>query len=287
MPDKPLVLTSSNRKGGCAKTSSIFHVGGFFSSRGLRTLLIDCDPQGSLTQSFYTSQEFEQLPDARAVTALFDDRFNPAPAAVIHPSPFPNLAVVPASPGLTDFNHAKPSGQGWLQSCLAQFCVEVAGQFDCVLIDTPPNLQLLTWAALAASDFVLTPVIPEDYAAQGLVHVRRFIEDVQAARNPSLRWLGLLLTMVQNRLGVHVAYEQAMRDAYGELVLATTLPQSAIFKEAVAAKTPVTLYKPTNAGSKAVIQLAGEIAGRAGLTLPEPSQAKKRQPRKTSKKEAA
>jgi chromosome partitioning protein len=287
MPDKPLVLTSSNRKGGCAKTSSIFHAGGLFSSRGLRTLLIDCDPQGSLTQSFYSSQEFEQLPDARAVTALFDDRFNPAPAEIIHPCPFANLAFVPASAGLTDFNHAKPSSQGWLQSCLGQFCLEVSGQFDLILINTPPNLQLLTWAALAASDFVLTPVIPEDYAAQGLVHVRRFIEEVQAARNPGLRWLGLVLTLVQARLGVHTAYERAMREAYGELVLNATLPQSAIFKEAVAARTPVTLYKPANAGSKAVIALGEEIAGRAGLVLPEVSQGKKKQPRKASRKEAA
>jgi chromosome partitioning protein len=287
MPDKPLIITSSNRKGGCAKTSSIFHLGGLFSSRGLKTLLIDCDPQGSLTQSFFSSQAFEQLPDAQAVTALFDDRFNPIPADIVHPSPFANLSFIPASSGLTHFNHAQPAGQGWLQSCLAQFCAEIAGQFDCILIDTPPNLQLLTWVALAASDFVLTPVIPEDYAAQGLVHVRRFIEDVQTARNPKLRWLGLVLTMVQNRLGVHVAYEQAIRETYGELALRVTLPQSAIFKEAVAAKTPVTLYKPTNAGAKSVVQLGEEIAQKAGLVLPELSKGKKKQPRKTTTKEAA
>lgn len=197
MPEKPLVLTSSNRKGGCAKTSSIFHLGAAFSARGLKVLWVDCDPQGSLTQSVMTPQEFERLPDARAVTALFDDRHNPTPDQIIHPTAIEHVSLLPASTGLTDVNHSRPSGQGWLESCLAQFCLEVRERFDLVLIDTPPNLQLLTWAALAASDFVFTPVIPEDYSAQGLVHVRRFVEEVQTARNPRLRWLGLLLTMVQ------------------------------------------------------------------------------------------
>jgi chromosome partitioning protein len=286
MPDIPLVITSSNRKGGCAKTSSIFHLGGLFSSRGLKTLLVDLDPQGSLTQSFYSSQEFEQLADDRAVTALFDDRFNPTPTAIIHPSSFANLSFIPASSGLTNFNHSQPSGQGWLQSCLAQFFIEIAGQFDCILIDTPPNLQLLTFVAMAASHFVVTPVIPEDYAAQGLVHVRRFIEDVQLARNPNLRWLGLVLTMVQ-KLSVHIAYEQAIRETYKELVLRASLPQASIFKEAVAAKTPVTLYKPANAGAKAVVQLGEEIAARAGLIIPELTKAKKKPSPRSSKKEAA
>ena len=289
MPEKPLVLTSSNRKGGCAKTSSIFHLGAAFSARGLKVLWVDCDPQGSLTQSVMTPQEFERLPDARAVTALFDDRHNPTPDQIIHPTAIEHVSLLPASTGLTDVNHSRPSGQGWLESCLAQFCLEVRERFDLVLIDTPPNLQLLTWAALAASDFVFTPVIPEDYSAQGLVHVRRFVEEVQTARNPRLRWLGLLLTMVQKRLGVHVAYEHAIRDAYGELVFDVTLPQSAVFKEAVAARIPVSLYKPRDAGAKAVVQLSEEIAKRSGLILPEVIKAKK-QPRKTtktSKKEAA
>ncbi len=283
MPN-PMVLTSSNRKGGCAKTSSIFHLGAAFSARGLRVLWVDCDPQGSLTQSVFTPQEFERLPDDRAVTALFDDRFNPTPERIIHPTTIENISIIPASGGLTDINHSRPSQQGWLESCLAQFVLEVKDQFDLVLIDTPPNLQLLTWAALAASDFVFTPVLAEDYGAQGLVHVRRFVEEVQIARNPKLRWLGLLLTMVQKRLGIHIAYEQAIREAYGDLVFTVSLPQSTVFKEAVAAKTPVTLYKPSDAGSKAVVQLAEEIAARSGLVLP-PVAKPKRQPRK--KKEAA
>jgi chromosome partitioning protein len=286
MPEKPMVLTSSNRKGGCSKTSSIFHLGPVFSARGLKVLWVDCDPQGSLTQSVFTPQEFERLPDARAVTALFDDRFNPTPDQLIHPTAFANLSLMPASSGLTDVNHARPSGQGWLESSLAQFCLEVRDRFDLVLIDTPPNLQLLTWAALVASDFVFTPVIPEDYAAQGIVHVRRFVEEVQAARNPRLRWLGLLLTMVQKRLGVHIAYEQAIRETYGKLVFEVTLGQSTVFKEAVAAKTPVTLYKPRDAGAKAVVQFAEEIARRSAFVLPELPKAKKA-PRKATKKEAA
>ena len=287
MAGKPLVLVSSNRKGGCFKSSGTFHLGGAFAARGMRTLLLDADPQGSLSQSFFSSRVVEELAAGESLAALFDDRLGTSPLTLVHATPIENLAIVPASGHLTQFNHADPKAHGWLQDSLRQFIVELGDRFDCVLIDTPPNLQLVTWAAMVASDFVLTPVIPEDYAAQGLVHVKRFIEDVQASRNGALRWMGLLLTMVQNRLGVHVAYERVIRQAYGQLVLDTVIPHAAIFKEAVAAKTPVTLYKPRVAAAKTVTQLAEEIARRAGLELPQPSQTKKRPPRQPRKKEAA
>ncbi len=285
MIGKPLVITSSNRKGGCSKTSSIYHLAGFISHRNLRTLALDLDPQGSLTQSFFSSRDFEQLPDSRAATALFDDRVNASPDDLIHSTPFSNLSVVPASPGLTNFNHSNPADQGWLQACVQQFVLEVRDRFDCVLIDTPPNLQLLSFAAMVASDYVITPVIPEDYAAQGLVSVRRFIEDVQSARNPDLRWMGLLLTMVQ-RIALHQTYGQAIRDAYRDLVFTTELPQAAAFKEAVAARIPITIHKPGNAAAKAVGGLAGEIFARAAMTLPEPQKAPRKKPA-VKKKEAA
>jgi chromosome partitioning protein len=138
----------------------------------------------------------------------------------------------------------------------------VRGAYDYVLIDTPPNLQLLTWAGLVAADWCVTPVVPEDYAAQGIVHVKRFIEEVTRLRNSELRWLGLLLCMVQQRLGVHKVYEQVMRDAYGDLVLSTIIPHATLYKEAVSLKAPVPLHKPKHATSKTIAALADEIKTR-------------------------
>lgn len=259
MSQDPLVLVSSNRKGGCGKTSFVFHLAGELARRKARVLLLDGDPQGSLSQSFFGSRAVEELPAERSIVALFADTMDPDPANIVHPTAFPAIHLVPATEPLTSFNHPDPAKHGFLQDALRQFLAEVRGQYDYVLIDTPPNLQLLTWASLVAADYCLTPVVPEDYAAQGIVHVKRFIEEVQRTRNSQLRWLGLLMCMVQNRLGVHKVYEQVMRDAYGDLVLATTVPHATLYKEAVSLKTPVSLHKPKHAAAKTMAALADEV----------------------------
>lgn len=267
MSQQPLVLVSSNRKGGCGKTSFVFHAAGDLARRKAKVLLIDCDPQASLSQSFFGSRAVEGIDPAMSVVALFDDSMDPDPAKVIHETNFPTIHVVPATDPLTSFNHPDPPKHGFLQDALRQFVAEVRSQYDYVLIDTPPNLQLLTWASLVAADYCVTPVVPEDYAAQGIVHVKKFIEEVQATRNSSLRWMGLLICMVQARLGIHKVYEQVMRDAYGDLVISTAIPLATIFKEAVSLKTPAPLHKPKIAASKTITALVDELIERSSSRI--------------------
>lgn len=259
MSHNPVVLVSSNRKGGCGKTSFVFHLAGELARRKAKILLLDCDPQASLSQSFFGSRAIEELSPALSIVSLFDDTMDPDPKKIVHQTSFPTIDIVPATDPLTNFNHPEPAKHGFLQDTIRQFVAEVSSHYDYVLIDTPPNLQLLTWAALVAADHCLTPVVPEDYAAQGIVHVKRFIEDVQRTRNGHLRWMGLLICMVQNRLGIHKVYETVMRDAYGDLVLSSTIPQATLYKEAVSLKTPVSLHKPKHATAKAIAALADEV----------------------------
>lgn len=262
MSQQPLVLVSSNRKGGCGKTSFVFHTAGELARRKAKVLLLDCDPQASLSQSFFGSRAVEGIDPSRSVVALFNDTMDPDPAKLIHETNFPAIHIVPATDPLTSFNHPDPPKHGFLQDALRQFVAEVRSQYDYVLIDTPPNLQLLTWASLVAADYCITPVVPEDYAAQGIVHVKKFIEEVQATRNGTLRWMGLLICMVQARLGIHKVYEQVMRDAYGDLVITTPIPLATLFKEAVSLKTPAPLHKPKVAASKTVAALVDELIAR-------------------------
>jgi chromosome partitioning protein len=262
MPDRPLVIAAANRKGGASKTSLVLHLSGASSSRGQPTLVIDLDPQGSATQAFGGSQFYEQLADREAVTALFDDSFTGDPATLIRPTRFANLFYLPASNGLGRLNYPDPSAQGLLQDAVRHFLAEVGDRFRMVWIDTPPSLELLTWSAMVAADHVVTPLIPEDFSAQGLLWVKRFIEEVRATRNDRLNWLGLSLQLVQPRLGVHIAYQQVLRRAYGSLVFDTVIPAAAPIKEAIANRAPITLYKPRVAGAKLYQQLFDEILSR-------------------------
>lgn len=296
---RPLVLVSSNRKGGCGKSTTVFNLGGEAARRLNRTLLIDTDPQASLSQSIkpFGSRIIEELPPERSVVALFDDRMNPDPELVIHRTEFENLDMVPACDALTRFNFPDPTEHGFLQDSLRQFIYEVSDRYEVVVIDTPPNLQMLTYAALVAADYCLTPVPAEDFASQGIRAVRQFIELAQSTRNHELRWTGVVLSMMQKRLGVHQVYEQVLRDTYTTLVLDTPVPLATPYKEAVSLKTPMTLYKPNVAAGKSVIALFDEVLERTAgshpnvLTeIPKPvrkSRSKKTTASTTTKKKAA
>ena len=132
-------------------------------------------------------------------------------------------------------------------------CLRVAGKI-LKSVRAPPGERVSS----------ITPVIPEDYAAQGLVHVRRFVKEV-GARNGRLRWLGLLIAMVQ-KVSVHKVYEGSLRTAYAGLVFNTTIPLAAVFKEAVASRQPITHYKRNSAGARAVCLLRDELSTRVNET---------------------
>ena len=149
------------------------------------------------------------------------------------------------------------------QDALREFLAEARERLDVVLIDCPPNLQLCSWAALLASDFVVVPVIPEDFSSQGLIYVQQAIDAAMTGRNPKLRLLGYMLTMYNRQLGIHKAYEKLLREQYGDLVLDTVFPLATAFKEAVSRRHPISVDKPKSAAAEAVNTLSAELSHRA------------------------
>lgn len=263
MDAPPFTASFLNRKGGVGKTSSVFHLAGCFASQlSKRVLVCDLDPQSSLGQGFFGPVFVESLPKARTVAALFDDAFDPDPEDLIHATGVEGISIVPASNDLTDHNTPSPEGSPY-QDSLKDFLDEVRSGFDIVLIDCPPNLQLCSWAALLASDFVVVPVIPEDFSSQGLVYVQQAVDQALTKKNPRLRLLGYLLTMYEKRIGIHGAYEKLLRGQYQDLVLQNVMPLSVKFKEAVSRRRPVTIDKPKSAAAAAVQNICRELCDRA------------------------
>jgi cellulose biosynthesis protein BcsQ len=133
----------------------------------------------------------------------------------------------------------------------------------------PPHDALrssdLAWAALAASDYLLVPLQPEDYGAQGISAVSGAAAQVRTLVNPSLRLLGYLLTMVVPRRTIHQLYERRLRAAHGADVLTTRIPAAAEFPESVAHRLPIAIHKPRGAGAKAMRALAEEVLERIGI----------------------
>ncbi len=257
-----------NQKGGCGKSSTVFHLGGYFAQIGLRTLLVDVDPQGSLSQGFFGSAQVESLSPSQTLAAIFqsDSFFDPGmlPTA----TNVTRLDVIRANHHLARFNVPSPEESGMRQFALAAL-LDRLPDYDLVLIDCPPNLYQCSWNALLAASGVIVPVPPEDFGAQGLRIVDQAIDHARVL-NGELILLGRLITRHDRRLLVHEAYRQKLRHLYQESVFQTVVPEATAFKVALAARAPVTQAIPRSAAATSIEALGQEILGRLRHAHPIP-----------------
>jgi chromosome partitioning protein len=259
---RPITISFLNRKGGVGKTSCCHHLGGAFAEK-FRTLVVDCDPQCSLTQGLLGVKEALAVERGRSIAGLFDLRLDPSPADIIRPTKWKRLDLAVGSAVLDEYNLPRPETHVGLQRVLPDFLQEVRGSYDVILIDCPPNLNLCSWNALLASDFVVTPVQCEDYGSQGIAFASRFSDLARERGNPKLQPLGFVLTMV-GRLTIHQAYRQQIRSLYKDAVFETEIPYLRDYKEAITYGMPVGQYKSQSPAAKVIRRLAEELLERAG-----------------------
>lgn len=224
-------------------------------------MLIDADPQGSLSQGFFGSTTIENLPAAQTLAALFADDLIPHSLdSLIVDTSFSGITMVRTNQWLAAFNQPEPEKCGMLQFVISEF-LRTISNVDVVIIDCPPNLYLCSWSAMLASDYVLIPVPPEDFGTQGLRVVHQAIENAKVL-NPKLQLLGHIVTRVDQRLLVHRSYEEKLRLLYGDMVLTTVIPESSAYKVALACRMPVTQYSPRAKAARIMAALGNEIFDR-------------------------
>jgi chromosome partitioning protein len=260
----PAVVCIINEKGGSGKSSTAFHMAGALAVDGLRVLLVDVDPQASLSRGFFGREYVDALPAEQTVATLFDeDVFSPPDDRIVRATPHAGIWIAPANVHLRPFNVPQPESMGMSQYLLRQF-IERQSRFDIVLIDCPPNLYRCSWVAMIAADWVIVPVPPEDFGTQGLLAVQEAIQNAQNFSR-SLRLLGYLVTRFDSRLVVHRLYEQRLREMYGHVMLKTVVPEATAFKVAVSCRQPVQYQDPNSRAAKLTKRLTREILDRAGM----------------------
>lgn len=258
---QPTSICLINQKGGCGKSSTCFHLAGTFASLGHRVLIVDADPQGSISQGFFGSDAVEQMSAWETLAALFDERCNQIdPGSLIRQTHVQGIHVLPANHHLAAYNAPCPELGGVMQFALRDF-LEPLTSFDLVLFDCPPNLYQCSWNAMIASQYVLIPIPPEDFGTQGIRAVHQAVASARVL-NPTLRRLGHLITRSDRRMLVHRAYESQLRDLYGDLVLQTTIPEYSAFKVALACRQPVEMHAEKSAAAVMMRELADEIIQR-------------------------
>ena len=256
------IISATALKGGVGKTTLVHHMAGALALAGKRVLCVDNDAQASLSSGIFGPAAVEQMDPASTVAAIYSGA-DPLPEQVIRPTGLEGIDLIAGSMAAARYNVPEPfNAPAEAQGRLRSFLAEVRGQYDVILIDNPPTLQAASWAALVASDYLVVPIVPEDYSSMSLSPVLEVVRMVAAGPNPSVRLLGLLLTMVQPRLGVHVAYEQVLRQVHGVGVFETRVPLAADIKEAIGQRRPVTHHKPRGASAKVFRALADEVLAR-------------------------
>jgi chromosome partitioning protein len=264
----PRIVAFLNRKGGVGKTSTVHHLAGTLARRGLRVLVVDADPQASLTQGLLGPDAAEDLDPRETVAALFDESGMVEPRALVRPTAFPGVSLLAGSEAAERFNDPDPWDSGMRQFVLREALADAGEGFDHVLIDCPPHVQLWAWSALVAAHGVVVPLQAEDYGAQGLKAIRRFFARARSEANAGLSLVGYLVTMFNKALSVHVTYESYLRELHGDDVFRAVVPLAKDFKEAVTLRKPVVEHKPRSAASKAVAALAEEYLARLDARVP-------------------
>jgi chromosome partitioning protein len=255
-------LTVCQRKGGVGRSTLLYNLAGAFAKRGVKTLLLDLDPQASVSQVCLSPEVVDAMPAERTIAAVMGDQFFGSMRELIVPTGTPGIDLLPGSNALARFNHPEPEKTGALQNALRDALGDVRADYGAILCDTPPSLETLSWVPAVAADVALTPTPAEPLAVQELTHAARFLERVRWGCNPRLVWLGVVLTMFQPRLAIHDAFARSMRDAYGDLVLENPVPFNVAFKECILARQPLSFWKPKGAPAKAIEVLATEILAR-------------------------
>jgi chromosome partitioning protein len=245
-------LAVANHKGGVGKTATAHALGTVLHARGLRVLLVDLDPQGSLTGSCGVGDAA-----GRSLAEVLGGA-TPGPLSLreVLRTLKPGLALAPSDLALAGVELGLVSRLG-RENVLRRCLRSVEAEFDLAILDCPPSLGLLTVNALTAAEALLIPTPPQAVDLRGLRLFWETVERIREELNPGLRVLGILPTFVDERL-VHHREALAVLRAWGWPVLDVRVGRSVRVAEAAAVGESVVTYAPGHPPSRAFERL-GEV----------------------------
>ena len=257
-PKEPRIFTVANQKGGVGKTTTAVNLAAALAVQGLKTLVIDLDPQGNASTALGVSDRQSGTPSSYEV--LLGDI--PLRAAIRQSPHSERLFCVPATIDLAGAEIELVSmvaRENRLRNALAELDEM---DFDYVFIDCPPSLGLLTINALVAAPEVLIPIQCEYYALEGVSQLMKNIEMVKAHLNPRLSVTTVVLTMYDGRTKLADQVASEVRRFFGDKVLRTVIPRSVKVSEAPGYSMTIIDYDPGSRGAMSYLDASRELAHR-------------------------
>jgi chromosome partitioning protein len=266
-PAQTRVMVVANQKGGVGKTTTAVNMAAALAQHGLRTLVIDLDPQGNASTALAVEH-------GRGTPSTYDVLVDGTPLVdVVQPHPdIANLFVAPATIDLAGAEIELVSvvaRESRLRKAITAHPLvggEGDDRYDYVLIDCPPSLGLLTLNALVAGAEMLIPIQAEYYALEGLGQLLETVEMVRAHLNEALEVSTILITMYDSRTNLAAGVASEVRGHFSGQVLKTTIPRSVRVSEAPSYGQSVMTYDPGSPGALSYLEAARELARRGAGT---------------------
>lgn len=246
------IIAVANQKGGVGKTTTTVNLSATLAEEGKKVLLVDLDPQGNATSGVGV--------DKRSVEPTVYELFTGAASfeQVLIKTEYDNLYVLPANINLSGAE-IDLIDQDDREYYLQDIFEDIRDDFDFILIDCPPSLNMLTVNALTAADSVLVPIQCEYYALEGLSQLIHTINLVKKKLNPALEMEGVVFTMYDARTRLSMQVVENVKSTLHENIYETIIPRNIRLAEAPSYGMPITAYATHSTGANSYRLLATEV----------------------------
>jgi len=250
-----MIIAITNQKGGVGKTTTAINLAAALGQKGLRTVLIDLDPQANSSMSFVDVHDapfnmFDVLADGRDIQETL------LPASKIE-----NLWVAPSGIALAKIE-AKLLGELDAHYRLRDRIEAVRDEYDYIIIDTPPTLGLITVNALVAATHVIIPIQSSYFALEGTDDLLETVDKVKTRANPELQILGAVLTLYDKRTLLSKDIHEQVRKVFGDKTFETVISKSVRLEESPAYRESIFTFAPRSSGAFEYYKLSEEVLSR-------------------------
>lgn len=256
------IIAVANHKGGVGKTTTVASVGPLLARAGYRVLMIDLDPQCSLTESFI---------DFEPEKSVYDAFLSPKAAGLIDiviggsefKDPVTGLCLIPSSPEMSEleaFLSGKTSREKILEKILRN--LNVGRDYDIVLMDCAPDLYLITVNALVACNELFVPTTAEYLPVKGLKKLEAKCEELAEDLNPGLHISGIIVNRYNRTRNLNASVDEALRKRFGKTVFDTRIRENIRLAESPQQMRNIVSYAPESNGAKDYVELTKEIVKR-------------------------
>lgn len=249
------IIAIANQKGGVGKTTTTINLAACLAEAGKKVLVIDLDPQGNTTSGL--GMDKNEMENTVYELLLGEATIRES----MHKTNIENLSVLPSNVNLAgaEIELLNVENKEYLLKAEIDY---VEKDFDFILIDCPPSLNMLTVNAMTTATSVLVPIQCEYYALEGLSQLMHTIRLVQERLNPELDIEGIVFTMYDSRTNLSSQVVENVRENVDVNIYNTVIPRNIRLAEAPSHGMPITEYEPKSAGAESYRQLAQEVMDR-------------------------